>query len=334
MEAPPSTRLAAAPFCAAILLAGCVSVGEYGQVKGQLELEQGKAIEREKRARELEVLAENLRRRLEVAELERGEARERLRAASRALALKPPGAASRRPPTSTARAAPSEGSLVATIRFAAGSASVSATGQKEIARIARALAGKSRIDILVCGHSDPTPIERSQERYLSNMHLSAARALAVYHEFVARPGIDAARVAVVAWGQHRPLSGGPDRLRRVEIRMRPRTSGRAGPSKKPDLRPAVRSSRARPTRPARAVAPTPRSTVRKRPTAPKTAPRPAPKPPVRRVPPPGAQEKRTTPAKPRPVPPRPPAGRPKVPAPAAKPGKGAPPPGGEPEPWR
>ena len=318
MKAPLPTRLVPAPFCAAILLAGCVSVGEYGQVKGQLELEQGKAIEREKRARELEVLAENLRRRLEVAELERAEARERLRATSRALALKPPGAASPRPRTPAARPAPPEGSLVATIRFAAGNASVSEKGRNEIARIARMLAGKDRVEILVCGHSDPTPIERSQERYLSNMHLSAARALAVYHEFVARPGVDAARVAVVAWGQHRPLAGGPNQLRRVEIRVRP----------------AARSSPARLTRPARALAPTPRPTVRKRPTGREAVPRQAPKPPVRRVPPRGAKGKRTAPAKPRPVPPRPPAGRSRVPAPAAGPGRGATPRGDEPEPWR
>jgi flagellar motor protein MotB len=307
-------------LCAAILFSGCVSVGEYGQVKGQLELEQGRAIEREKRSRELEVLAENLRRRLEVAELERGEARERLHAASRALALKPPDAAARRPPTTSARAAPSEGSLVATIRFVAGSASVSDKGRNDIARIARGLAGKGRMDILVCGHSDPTPIERSQERYLSNMHLSAARALAVYHEFVARPGVDAARVAVVAWGQHRPVAGDADGLRRVEIRVRP----------------AAKSSTVRHTRSARPAVRTPRPTVRKRPTTPKAAPRPPvrPKPLARPVPPREAGVKPTAPVKPRTVTPRPPAERPKAPAPAPKPAKKAPPPGGEPEPWR
>lgn len=234
MKTSSSARLVLAAMGAAILPPGCVSVGEYEQVKGQLEVEQRKAVGREKRAREIETLAENLRRRLELAELERGEAKARLSAASRALALKPPEGVSRRVGGTAAGAGVPEEALVGTIYFAAGGATVSEKARKDIAQLARRLSGKAGAKIIVCGHSDPTPIERTQPRFESNMHLSAMRALAVYHELVKQTGVDPAGVEVVAYGEHSPAAGSPKKLRRVEIRIRAARSGPAPPA--PGLR--------------------------------------------------------------------------------------------------
>ena len=61
------------------------------------------------------------------------------------------------------------------------------------------------------------------ERALEEVNnlLVSMRALAVYHEFVSRRGIDPARVSVAAYGEHRPVPGTPESLRRVEVRLLP-----------------------------------------------------------------------------------------------------------------
>ncbi len=208
----PSCFVPAAVWAATILL-GCVSVEKYESVLGQLAVEQESAVQRERRNRELALLVTRFRRRADLAELERDEARARLAAAERLLAFKPPQAAIGRRPA-----------LAGTVHFSAGSDRLSEKDRERIAEIARSLAGRKNIEILVEGYSDMAPIERTQKRFSSNMHISANRALAVYHELVARPGIEAVRVVVVSHGEFGPRSGEGNALRRVEIRFREPTA--------------------------------------------------------------------------------------------------------------
>ncbi|MHC4250030.1 MAG: OmpA/MotB family protein [Planctomycetota bacterium] len=227
-----SQRFLTAAIYAAVFFCGCVSVREYSQVRGQLRVEQRKALERERRLRELELLAGRLRKKATLAELERAEARSRLASAEKLLVLKPPDGA--RPRAEGARPESGRGVLAATIRFTAGGDRLPDAARTKIAEIAGLLAGKKGVRVLLEGHSDPAPIDRTHGRYMSNMHLSTLRALAVYHELLSHEGVDPSRVAVVGYGEHRPVPGDPKALRRVEVRLLPaegaaRAASAAGP---------------------------------------------------------------------------------------------------------
>ena len=200
---------------------GCVSVREYTQVRDQLRVEQRKAIERERRVRELESLVGRLRKKATVAELERAEALSRLIAAEKLLVLKPPESAPAPAPVTKPRSDSDRGVLAGTITFTAGGDRLSDADGAKIAEIAGLIAERKGVRVRLEGHSDPAPIGRTQGRYGSNMHLSALRALAVYHEFLKHEGIDPSRIAVVGYGEHRPVPGDPETLRRVEIRLLP-----------------------------------------------------------------------------------------------------------------
>ncbi len=204
---------------AVVFISGCVSVHDYSQVRDQLRVEQRRAIERERRVRELELLAGKLRKRTTVAELELAEVRSRLAAAEKLLVLKPPGGAG--PPATRPETAGERGVLAAEIVFRAGGDHLTAEHRAKIAEIAEILASRKGVRTFVEGHSDPSPIDRTQSRYRSNMHLSTLRALAVYEELLSHEGVDPSRVAVVGYGEHRPVPGGLEALRRVEIRLLP-----------------------------------------------------------------------------------------------------------------
>jgi flagellar motor protein MotB len=198
-------------FLAACGLAGgCVSVEEYTQLRTQLEIEQRHTADAARRDRQLQVLVDNLQKRLRLCELTRDEALAKLEAARKALPL-----------TGAAAGASSPGSAngphvtVGTLLFDAGHQGLSEDNLREVARIAAQLAKTPGGQIVVSGHSDPTPIGRTQ--FTSNMHLSAVRALAVYHALVREPGILPSRVSVAAYGEFRPKEGDPAQLRRVEV---------------------------------------------------------------------------------------------------------------------
>ncbi|MHC5057523.1 MAG: OmpA/MotB family protein [Planctomycetota bacterium] len=227
-----SQRFLTAAILAAVFFCGCVSVREYSQVRGQLRVEQRKALERERRLRELELLAGRLRKKTALAELERAEARSRLTSAEKLLVLKPPDGA--RPAATEPRPESDRGVLAATIRFMAGGDRLSDAARKRVAEVAGLLAARKGVRVLLEGHSDPAPIDRTHGRYRSNMHLSTRRALAVYHELLSHEGVDPSRVAVVGYGEHRPVPGDVKALRRVEVRLLPagaasRSTSAAGP---------------------------------------------------------------------------------------------------------
>jgi flagellar motor protein MotB len=216
------TFLPAAIFAAGFSF-GCVSVRDYTQVRDQLRVEQRKSIERERRLRELESLAPRLRKKATVAELECAAALARLVATEKLLVLKPPRDI--RPPALApapkTRPVSERGVLAGTITFAAGGDRLSDTDGERIAEIAGLIVERKGVRVRVEGHSDPAPIGRTQGRFGSNMHLSALRALAVYHELLGHEGVDSSRITVIGYGEHRPMPGRPETLRRVEIRLLP-----------------------------------------------------------------------------------------------------------------
>jgi flagellar motor protein MotB len=187
---------------AMVFVCGCVSVEEYTHLREQLEIEQRHAREFKHRERQLEVLTENLQKRLRLCSLERDEAREKLAAAEKTLPIDGPRSA--RAPV-----------FVGQILFDAGRVSLTEEDQRALRAMVEELAKMHGGEIVVAGHSDPTPIGRTE--YQSNMHLSAVRALAVYHALVRMPGIQQTKVSVAAYGEFRPRPGRPKDLRRVEV---------------------------------------------------------------------------------------------------------------------
>ncbi|MEY4761012.1 MAG: hypothetical protein RLZZ200_868 [Pseudomonadota bacterium] len=87
------------------------------------------------------------------------------------------------------------------ILFQSGAANVSATAQPVLAQLAQTLkpfASQIRVE----GHTDDRPIRTAA--YASNWELSAGRAASVVH-LLTDNGVDPARLAVVAYGEFRPL---------------------------------------------------------------------------------------------------------------------------------
>ena len=105
------------------------------------------------------------------------------------------------------------------VLFASGQATLSPQGKATVGKILPLLqrdAGQERA-IRIDGHSDSDPIRKSA--WASNLHLSAARALAVAKE-LSRRGFSSERIQVRGLGSSKPLSKIPSekaRNRRVEL---------------------------------------------------------------------------------------------------------------------
>lgn len=102
--------------------------------------------------------------------------------------------------------------------FVSGSARPSAAARTAIAQLAAALRDEPN-GIRVEGYTDDVPIRTAAFR--SNWELSAARAASVVHA-LGEGGVDEARLAVVGYGEHRPVAdnttdAGRNRNRRVQL---------------------------------------------------------------------------------------------------------------------
>ena len=193
----------------------CVSVAEYTQVAEQLQIEQRHSREAVKRTSQLELLAETLQKQLRVCTLERDEARERLRVARTSI----PGVDEVARVAALGARGGKAAVLLGTIFFQSGRDTLSDGDMEQLRKIAERASALAGGEIVVSGHSDPTPIGKTT--YQSNMHLSAVRALAVYHALVKMPGIELRRVSVAAYGEHKPAPPNVKKLRRVEITFIP-----------------------------------------------------------------------------------------------------------------
>lgn len=119
----------------------------------------------------------------------------------------------------------SERGLVVTflqeIIFDSGKAEVKPEGIQVLSKVAAVVQNQAKgYPLVVEGHTDNVPIRVSG--WKSNWELSAARALSVLHEFVDNEGIDPNRLAVMGYGEYKPVADnstteGRRQNRRVEI---------------------------------------------------------------------------------------------------------------------
>ncbi len=100
------------------------------------------------------------------------------------------------------------------VLFQSGQAVITKEGRQTLSRIVDVLRANPGV-IVVNGHTDADPIRHS--KWKSNLHLSAARALAVA-EFLAAKGISMDRLRIGGFGPNEPVSRTDKALnRRVEI---------------------------------------------------------------------------------------------------------------------
>jgi chemotaxis protein MotB len=91
------------------------------------------------------------------------------------------------------------------VLFQSGQAALTEQGVQTLRQLAPVLA-RDRRPLRIQGHTDTDPIRRSQWR--SNLHLSAARALAVAESLIAA-GVPAESISVAGYGEHEPRPDNP-----------------------------------------------------------------------------------------------------------------------------
>jgi chemotaxis protein MotB len=115
----------------------------------------------------------------------------------------------------------SEGTVITmsdSILFSPGSAKLSSSGKKVLAKVMGVLKDYPKNKLRVDGHSDSDPIRRSKSKYSSNWDLSAKRAVRVVEELTSSKGLPGERVSIGAHSQYRPVDPNNKKLnRRVEI---------------------------------------------------------------------------------------------------------------------
>jgi chemotaxis protein MotB len=108
------------------------------------------------------------------------------------------------------------------VLYDSGSATIKPAGEKALKKMADFLKENPRISIRIDGHTDTDPIVRTKHMWDSNHHLSAARALSVFHFLTKRENIAEGRIHVAGFGPNRPIASnntaaGKRENRRVEF---------------------------------------------------------------------------------------------------------------------
>ncbi|QOI99510.1 MAG: OmpA family protein [Phycisphaeraceae bacterium] len=146
------------------------------------------------------------------------------------------------------------------LTFNSGDDTVRPEARQSLAALARVLENPvaQAYDLIIVGHTDAQPIGRSINRFPTNVHLSAFRAIAV-RRALADQGAEPGKMQIAGWGEFRPAvpnnmpSGNTPQNRRVEIYLtRHRADGDAGAaaySGTPATRDAAPSPRTTPNRP-------------------------------------------------------------------------------------
>jgi chemotaxis protein MotB len=118
--------------------------------------------------------------------------------------------------------------------FTAGSDTITTEGKKILGNVATELK-KNQHPIVVVGHTDSDPIQRTADKWpRGNMQLGAGRALSVC-EFLVGQGIPESRIAIESFGPYQPLASGTGsdakkKNRRVEIMVKVTDNGPAAPT--------------------------------------------------------------------------------------------------------
>lgn len=108
------------------------------------------------------------------------------------------------------------------ILFDSGRAEVKPKGEEALQKIADYLKAKQSKQLRIDGHTDADPIKKSAFLWDSNHHLSAGRALSVFHFLTKKQGIEEGKVYISGFGPNRPVADnntpeGKQKNRRVEF---------------------------------------------------------------------------------------------------------------------
>ena len=225
-----------------VFSAGCVSSGQYLEMRAKYEEEHDRAnrLERESLAME---------RALRAANIDTGTRKKIIEVESGAPSSVPFA------PSKDYTALRGGGARLEELHFRSGSAELSEKGKAALDSIGEQLKGMPPVAVVVDGHTDTDPILKSH--HASNWELSGKRAAAVLDYLVKKGAVDPKNAALRGYGEFRPLPppAGKAQNRRVEI-FAIRTPGAGGV-------PAKVGGAEEPVTPAR---PTPKP-------APKTAPK-------------------------------------------------------------
>lgn len=108
------------------------------------------------------------------------------------------------------------------ILFDSGMATIKPHGEHALKKMAEFLKENPAISVRIDGHTDTDPIIRTKHLWDSNHHLSAARALSVFHFLTKSENIAEKRIHVAGFGPNRPIASnsttaGKKENRRVEF---------------------------------------------------------------------------------------------------------------------
>ena len=110
-----------------------------------------------------------------------------------------------------------------TVTFSSGSSQLKSSASTVLQNVARVLKRDfPNQRIIVEGHTDTDPINKTKDRFRSNRHLSLERADAVATYLTQTCGVDDSAVVVAGYGEYQPIESGAGRSakeqnRRVEI---------------------------------------------------------------------------------------------------------------------
>jgi chemotaxis protein MotB len=112
------------------------------------------------------------------------------------------------------------------ILFDSGLAKLKLEGETALKKIAEHLKANPATLVRIDGHTDIDPIIKSKYLWDSNHHLSAGRALSVFHYLVKKENIDEKRIHIAGYGPNRPIASnntdnGKRQNRRVEFLILP-----------------------------------------------------------------------------------------------------------------
>jgi chemotaxis protein MotB len=112
--------------------------------------------------------------------------------------------------------------LPETILFRSGFAVIKKEGKLALKKVAEHIKSKTTAIVRIDGHTDADPIVKSRYLWDSNHHLSAGRALSVFHYLVKKEGIDEKRIHIAGYGPNRSIASddtkeGKKQNRRVEL---------------------------------------------------------------------------------------------------------------------
>jgi chemotaxis protein MotB len=111
-----------------------------------------------------------------------------------------------------------DGSMV---NFGSGKASLTAEGKQAMDKVAMLLNRDFPTrTVIVEGHTDTDPINRTKNLYKNNWELGMKRATEVV-DYLTLRGVDASRIRAMSYGEHQPISPDKAKNRRVEIVVTP-----------------------------------------------------------------------------------------------------------------